>query len=125
MVYLLERLPARLVLAAPLLAPLLTHGLLLAAWWGLFRYTLRFDLPVHVCVGLVLPASIAYASAVVRARASLGRGDLLARAAATSLFVYLLARAPREDLVLYGIAFTLPHLVLVAMSLRVRAPRTA
>ena len=124
-VFLLERLPARARLVAPLVAPLMTHAMLLAGWWGLFRYTLRFDLPVHVCVGLVLPAALVYASAAIRARATLGLGDLAARGAATSLFVYLLARDPRTDLLLYGAAFTLPHVVIVGASLRVRMLRTA
>lgn len=123
MVALLEHLRGRARLAAPLLAPIAAHALLLVSWWGLFRYTLRFDLPVHVCVGLVLPASIVYASTAFRARAALGVGDLAARAAATSLFVYLLARDPRIDLLLYGSAFTLPHLVIVASSVSARLRR--
>lgn len=121
MVYLLERLRGLQRLAAPLLAPLGTHALLLAAYWGLFRYVLRFDLPFHVCVGLVVPASLVYASAVVRANATLSMGDLAARGAATSLFVFLLATRPNVALVLYAATFTPPHLVWVFSSLRARS----
>jgi hypothetical protein len=114
----LESLRGSRRLLAPPLAALATHAMLLAAHWGLFRYVLRFELAFHVSLGLIVPAALAYAQVVVRTRATLGPGDLVARALATSLFVVLLARSPSLPLVLYASAFTLPHLVLVAQSLR-------
>ncbi len=122
-VFLMERTrgPARVFI--PAASALGTHGLLLVSYWGLFRYVLRYDLPFHVCVGLVLPASLYYVTKVVRAKATLSLGDLAARGAATSLFVYLLAKKPDAELIVYAMTFTLPHLVLAVASLRARAVR--
>jgi hypothetical protein len=94
----LEGRPARI--AAVLVAgPLATHVLLLASWWGLFRWTLRTDLGA---VGLVAHAAFcgAVTLAVLRAR---GRGHAVEpavwwpRAGATALFVVIYAWAARDS----------------------------
>lgn len=109
-----------LKLLAPLPAVLGTHALLLASWWLVFRHVLRLEIAFHVCLGLALAASLVYLSAVRSARAALGKRDLLTRAAATSLFVLLLAERPDTNLYVYAACFTLPHLALLVASLRTK-----
>jgi hypothetical protein len=112
-------------LLVPVPAVLGTHALLLASWWLVFRHVLRLEIAFHVCLGLALATSLVYLSAVRSARALLERRDLLARGAATSLFVILLAERPDAQLYAYAACFTLPHLALLVASLRAKPVLTA
>jgi uncharacterized membrane protein len=105
---------------APVPAVLGAHLLLLSAWWMVFRHVLRLEIAVHVCLGLALAVSLVYLSAVRGARAVLDKRDLVARGAATSLFVILLAQRPDAQLYAYAACFTLPHLALLVASLRAK-----
>jgi hypothetical protein len=79
--------------------PLLTHALILATWWGLFRWTLRGDLGRGSLYGFVA-LTAAFVIAILRAKA---RGDGMPlsvagpRVLAAGLFFVLLVRvAPRD-----------------------------
>jgi hypothetical protein len=84
-------------LLTPALAPWLTHGLLVAAWWLLLRHVLRGDLGWGSVLALPLVGGAA-AAAVVRARragGAVGPATAAPRAIAALLFLsLLLATAP-------------------------------
>jgi hypothetical protein len=90
--------PARIALVL-VLGPLATHALILASWWGLFRWTLRSDLggaglAVHAafCAGIAM--------LVLRARArghAVEPGVWFPRAGATALFVVVYAWAAHRS----------------------------
>lgn len=68
------------------------HGLLLAFWWGAFRWGLRGDLGDIAVAGFAV-LSLIYVAAVLRVRRSraLGPDTVPPRVAATSVFLALLA----------------------------------
>lgn len=107
--------------ATIVLGPLVTHALILACWWGLFRYAWRSDLDGF---GLAAHAAFALAVTVVvgRARRSgrgIDRSVWLPRVAATSLFVavFLVTARPISGQGLVLGMTSLPYLV----GLRLRA----
>ena len=107
-------------LLLPLLGPLFTHGLIVVAWWALFRHSVRGSLgPSSVAVMLGIGALAAVL--VIRARQQGGvipLGVALPRMIAASLFVaLLLTTAPLDrSLWLHTLAVALPYLA--ATSLR-------
>lgn len=120
--WLLERLPVRAQGAVALIAPLATHAMLLVAWWGLFRWTLRTPVAPAIAVGAVAAASLAYSVAVRLRRAGQPRYETLSRVAATAFFAALLARHFEAGLLAYAAAFVPPHLVLSAQGWSRKAP---
>jgi uncharacterized membrane protein len=123
----LERMSARTRVLVLLTAPIATHALLLASWWGLFRWILRVEfhpafgvVTVAVCAALFLVASRRSGAALSPPE------ELVARGAATLFFAVLLVRRADPWLVGYALAFTPPHLVLCGHAARnVRDATTA
>lgn len=103
---------------AVLVAPLLTHALLLASWWGAFKHLSRMQ-NEGVWVVLAWIGSACVAVWFLRSRAP-PLLDVMLRAPAAAFFFLLLALFARTDtaLVLYAVAFAPPWLVLVFRSAR-------
>lgn len=108
-----------------LVAPLVTHGLIVSSWWALFRHTLRLDLGKSGLDSMVALGVLALAL-VLRAR-RLGHliplAVALPRMTAASLFVWLLWTVARHDsrYWLHTAAVALPYLA--ATSFRPTSPR--
>ena len=101
--------------AAPILTLVLTHALLLALWWGLFRWGLRDDLGPRAVVGFAgFSAGVTIFVWLSRRRMALS--TLVARAAATSVFVALIVSTDQGDY-LWG------HFGLVAVPYLLASPR--
>lgn len=114
--YGLERWPGRGRLAVVVLAPFVTHALLLASWWGALRWTLRGELaPWTGCVAIAL-ASAALTVAALRRGVALPPRETVPRAVATLLFGVLLVGATMRgggaSLAAYAALFAAPHLVM-------------
>jgi uncharacterized membrane protein len=119
----LETLRGPVRLATVVLAPLGTHALLLAAWWGLFRWVLRAEIPPAAAAGAIAGLAVGYIWAVRARGARVGWRELVPRAAATGFFAVLLAGAADGALAAYAAAFTPPHLLLCAGAWRRREAR--
>lgn len=105
--FLLDRAPRAL-----LLAPLLVQGLLVAAWWGLFRWVLReAQDPTRLAAASALVALI-LAIWVLRSGRRAPLAVMIPRMAAAALFFVLLFLRGREvsALIPYGASFALPYL---------------
>lgn len=124
---LLDRLPQALPRRAALvvLAPLITHALLLLAFWGAFRWGLRE--PLHPQASAA--ASVAVASALTaigfqlrKRRIAVPLATMVPRMLAAGLFFGLLAWRGRElgALVLYTLPFAGPYLMVTRF--RTEAP---
>ena len=86
-------------LATLLVAPLVAHALILASWWGLFRWALRGDLGRASLVGFVtIAATCALLAALAKRRGDgIPLGVAGPRVLAAGLFFVLLVRvAPRD-----------------------------
>jgi hypothetical protein len=86
-------------LATLVLGPLSAHVLILATWWGLFRWIVRGDLGLASSIGVGILACLALAFVVSARRA--GQGMPLATAAprmiaASLFFTLLVTTAPRD-----------------------------
>ncbi len=105
-------------LAVLVIAPLGTHLLLLASWWGLFRW-LNGTVPAWPCVAL------AWGLALILMQRALGRRlrdripprEMLSRVPAALFFFALLWRDARDvpALVAWGLAFAPPYLALTRL----------
>lgn len=101
-------------LAALVLGPLTTHVLVLATWWGFFRWTMRGDLGLASSIGVGVLSMIALAIVVAARR----RGDAMPlgtaapRMIAASLFFTLLVTTAPRDPYLWAhvAAVALPYL---------------
>lgn len=90
----------------------LTHAVLIALWWGLFRWISAPIAPVAPVVGIGC-LSLAASAWALRRRLPVARIDLLLRVPAAAFFFVLLALgSPSPHLVAYAIAFAPPYLVL-------------
>jgi hypothetical protein len=120
----LEWLPRRAALATLAIAPLATHAMLLAGWWGLFRWLPR-PLPDLGALAVVAPASAALTWAVVRTGARVPFVEMVSRLVAATFFFVLLAIHARDvgTLVAYAACFAPPYFTLMIVSWR--APRAA
>jgi hypothetical protein len=104
-------------LATPVLAPLATHVLLLASWWGALRWVSGPEITPWAAVGLAWMASIAVTVALGRRRPRAARADLLVRIPGAVFFFVLLAAARAETaLWAYALAFVPPYLALLGFS---------
>ncbi len=96
-----------------LLAPLGTHALLLALWWGLFRWILRDELTPTAAVALSAAVAVVGAWWVRRSRRKAPLTTMVPRMAAAGLFFVLLFVAGGQDvdLVAYGLSFAIPYVM--------------
>jgi hypothetical protein len=109
----LERIPRRLRVLTIIIAPLATHVLLLATWWGGLRWVLRGSIEPSVAVAGAATISLVL-GVLIRFRGE--RADLYVmapRMAAAALFFVLLGLRGSDflALVLYGASFALPYLL--------------
>ena len=110
---------------ALVVGPALTHLLLLASWWGAFRWLPAVEDP-RPFVAVALLGSMAVALRLWRRPPSVAGRDVLLRAPAAAFFFVLLALFARDDpwLVAWALAFAPPWLVLLASARRARALTT-
>jgi len=103
-----------------LLAPAGTHLLLLASWWGLFRWiNVTIDPWPVVVVAWLVSIGLASWSLRVGARRRVPPIDMFLRVPAAVFFFVLLAQHCRDApaLIAYGIAFAPPYLSLTRLDL--------
>ncbi len=101
------------------LAPIGTHGLLLASWWGVFRWVNQPLSPwPFVIAAWVLGLGLTLQSRRVGAARRVPLRDMLNRVPAALFFFVLLAMDAREQpaLIAYGLAFAPPYLSLTRLS---------
>lgn len=112
-----------LALLTPLLAPLATHAMLLACWWGALRWVNRpLDSDFAIALAWFVLGGLAVLSWCAALRHRVPVRELLARVPAATFFFALLAFHGRDNprLVLWTLAFAPPYLTL--MALRPRPP---
>lgn len=107
-------------LAILLVAPLGTHVLLLALWWGALRWVSGDIAPWPFAIAAwALSLALAWRALVMRAGANIPRVELLLRMPAAGFFFVLLAlHGGAPSLVVYALAFAPPYLVLTAQAWR-------
>ncbi len=108
----------RLALLTPLLAPLATHAMLLACWWGALRWVNRpIDSDFAIALAWLVLGGIAVLSWRAALRHRVPVRELLARVPAATFFFALLAIHGRNNLrlVLWTLAFAPPYLTLMAL----------
>jgi hypothetical protein len=95
-------------------APLLTHGLLLAAWWGAFKWLPRMEPVLPWVIGAAL-GSLAVCALLLARGVRVPRRDVMLRAPAAMFFFVLLFVFAREQtmLVAFALAFAPPWLALL------------
>jgi len=97
---------------AVVLAPLATHALLLAAWWGAFRWFAGEIPSAPALVGVVAAVSAAIGLLLLRPpRVSMAH--LLLRAPGAAFFFALLLARPDAMLMVWAIALAAPYVVLL------------
>lgn len=113
-----HRAPALAALSVLVLAPALTHGLLLATWWGLFRWVQGTVPPLAALIPL---AALSLALAVTvwreRLRFVMPPALLWVRVPAALFFFALLVLHGRDDaaLVAYALSFAPPYIALTRL----------
>lgn len=91
-----------------------THALLVLTWWAFFRHALRDELP-HYAAWIALAVSISISVIMVRRPHRIPLATAIPRAAATSVFVVLLAvYADGPPLYVHFAAIALPYLALIS-----------
>ncbi len=112
-VYFLDRLDGWHRLWVIVLAPLGTHVLLLATWWGALRWVLRMEIPALIAAAVALLSSVALGLWVRKSGKRLGLEVMAPRISAAVLFFVLLAIRGRDlaPLVVYGVAFAPPYIL--------------
>lgn len=120
--WLWERLPGRTRLLTVVLAPLLTHGLLLVSWWGGLRWALRGPLPNGLVVGLFALGSAGLSLWLLRRpkgqRIQIGREVMGIRILAASVFFLLLVLYGRQVPMLWAFVASFVPPYLLATDLR-------
>jgi len=96
---------------------LVTHALLIGAWWGGLRWVLRGDLGPRAVAGFA-PLAAGLLVLVLRSGRGLRVSTILARVAAASMFFALLARTRTMPLVAHVALVAVPYIVASARSLR-------
>ncbi|GAB5546080.1 MAG: carotenoid biosynthesis protein [Sandaracinaceae bacterium] len=106
---------------ALLIAPALTHPMLLALWWALFRW-INTDVPPWPVVAVAAGLSLWLAASAHRRRAgaNIPLRELVLRIPAAAFFFVLLAMHGKDEpaLVAYALTFAPPYLVLTAHAAR-------
>lgn len=116
-IWLLETLPRRLQPWTVLLAPLATHALLIASWWGFFKW---LTAPIGAWPGALGSAAACAGLTVAalrwRRRVRVPLDEMVARGVAASLFFALLLLHHRDNgpLVAFTVAFAPPWLSLMS-----------
>lgn len=106
---------------AIVVAPIGTHLLLLASWWGLFRWINQpLDAWPFVAVAWLLAVGVTARSLKVGARTRVPIRDMLNRVPAAVFFFVLLGIDARSvpALIAYALAFAPPYLSLTRLSAR-------
>jgi len=111
-----RRAPPWLDVAVILVAPLATHGMLVASWWGGFRWV-STPLPEWAAVAAAWATSAALAWTAVKrgVGARVPLAELLVRLPGAAVFFVLLAVSARGSiaLVAWALAFVPPYVALV------------
>lgn len=104
-----------------LLAPLGTHVLLLATWWGLLRH-LNGEVDPRLAVTALGIVAAMLSMRIARTRRAPPLGDVWMRGPGAIFFFVLLALFARDHtlLVFWTVAFALPWVTLVLMASRAR-----
>ncbi len=91
-----------------------THALLVLTWWAFLRHALRDELP-HYAAYIALAVSISISVIMIRRPHRIPLATAIPRAAATSVFVVLLALyAEGPPLYVHFAAIALPYLALIS-----------
>jgi len=102
---------------AAVVAPLVTHGMLLASWWGFFRWV-GAPIPESTFAGVtvVVCALLTAGSLRWRRRAAIPLDEMVARMTAAAFFFSLLFLYNRGNtpLVVFSVAFAPPWLALMS-----------
>ena len=96
----------------PLLAPLATHAMLVASWWGLLRW-LPAEIPAAGALVIVVAASLTAIGLLLLSPVRVSMQDVLLRAPGAAFFFALLVARPDAMLALWAIALGAPYLVLL------------
>jgi hypothetical protein len=98
--------------ATIVVAPIVTHMLLVASWWLAFRWTLRDEIAHPLLTAISIAVALALAAIVSRTRARASLEVMVPRMAAAAYFFVLLALegGGAPALVMYAIAFAPPYL---------------
>jgi hypothetical protein len=109
-------------LLAIVLGPAVAHALILATWWGLFRWTIRGELGVVSSIAVALLGLAAVA--MVRGRHKMPMTTAAPRMIAASLFfTLLLTTAPRDPyLWLHVVSVAMPYLAATRFMAASRSP---
>ena len=116
------------VLLLVALAPIATHGLIVATWWLFFRWV-QGERSGALAAGVAWGLSIAIALGIARARDAQVRRvpaiELLLRLPGAAFFFVLLASgaSPPPPLLFFAVAFAPPYLIAFARIARTRRPR--
>lgn len=114
---------------AIVLGPLAAHTLIIASWWGLFRWTMRGALGTASVAGVALVGALACAVVLVARRKGQAIPVAIAapRMIAAALFVTLLLLTAPADapLWVHAAAVAVPYLAATDLSLRGRRSRAA
>lgn len=108
-----NRLPSRRRPWMVLLAPLVTHLLLLVTWWGGLRWILREPLPGAAVVGVFALISLLLSTLIWRLKVKVGAEIMGMRLLAASVFGFLLVANgwPEPILLLYVATFVPPYVL--------------
>ena len=116
-IWLLEVLPPRRRPLLVVAAPAMTHVLLIASWWGAFKW-ITAPLSGWTAAGATMAACAALTVAVLgwRRRVRVPLDEMIARGVAASLFFALLAIYHRDNgpLLAFTLAFAPPWLLLMS-----------
>jgi hypothetical protein len=96
----------------PLVAPLATHLMLLASWWGLLRW-LPAEVPPAGALVIVVAASLTAIGLLLLSPVRVSMQDVLLRAPGAAFFFALLVARPDALLAVWAIALAAPYLVLL------------
>jgi hypothetical protein len=111
-------------LLAIALGPLVAHALIIASWWGLFRWVVRGALGTASVVGVAAVGLLAVAIAGVTRRrgAAIPLAIAAPRMIAAALFVALLVCSAPADtpLWMHAVAIAVPYLAATKLSLKER-----
>jgi hypothetical protein len=110
--WLLDRVHGASRLAILVLAPLATHAMLLATWWGALRWIGRGEIPASAAAASAFGIAVVLAIFVRRSGKSAPLSVMAPRMAAAALFFTLLFWRGSDllPLVVYGSSFAIPYL---------------
>lgn len=109
----LDRLPRRYLALTILIAPLGTHLVLLASWWGALRWILRAPIAPELAAAVALGLAVVLGLVVRRRGTRVGLEVMAPRICAAILFFVLLFLRGSElvPLMVYGCTFSIPYLL--------------